>query len=398
METTPLLTPYKMGEFNLAHRSVNYGSISFLTLVPTITLMYYCFSRDDNLRVVLAPLTRCRSYGNLAQQHNALYYQQRAAPGVLLIAEANAVSETARGYPNVPGLWSEEQVEAWKPVVDAVHAKGAVFFCQIWHTGRVSPTEFQPNGQAPISSTDKQVTPQVSHDGSVLEFAAPRRLETEEIPHIVNDFRIAARNAIRAGNKVPKPILNSQASKEFFFILEGAQIFQTVLSICVCMDPKNCALQAEVIAAVAAEVGADRLGVRLSPFADYVDCVDSDPEALALHVIDFMNGLGVLYCHVIEPRMCVNENDGSLMIPHRLLPFRKAFKGTFVVNGGYDREEGDKAVADGYADLVAYGRLFLANPDLPERFRKNAALNKYDRSTFYTSDPVVGYTDYPFLD
>jgi 12-oxophytodienoic acid reductase len=137
--------------------------------------------------------------------------------------------------------------------------------------------------------------------------------------------------------------------------------------------------------------------VRLSPFADYVDCVDSDPEALALHVIGFMNGLSVLYCHVIEARMCVNENDGSLMIPHRLLPFMKAFEGTFMVNGGYDREEGDKAVAEGYADLVAYGRHFLANPDLPERFRKKAALNKYDRSTFYTSDPVLGYTDYPFL-
>ncbi|KAM0826066.1 hypothetical protein ACQ4PT_015674 [Festuca glaucescens] len=364
METTPLLTPYKMGEFNLAHR------------------------------VVLAPLTRCRSYGNLAQQHNALYYQQRAAPGVLLIAEANAVSETARGYPNVPGLWSEEQVEAWKPVVDAVHAKGAVFFCQIWHTGRVSPTEFQPNGQAPISSTDKQVTPQVSHDGSVLEFAAPRRLETEEIPHIVNDFRIAARNAIRAGfDAVEIHAGNGYLIDQF--MKDGVNDRTDAYGGCL---ENRCRFAAEVIAAVAAEVGVDRLGVRLSPFADYVDCVDSNPEALALHVIDFMNGLGVLYCHVIEPRMCVNENDGSLMIPHRLLPFRKEFKGTFVVNGGYDREEGDKAVADGYADLVAYGRLFLANPDLPERFRKNAALNKYDRSTFYTSDPVVGYTDYPFLD
>uniref|UniRef100_A0A453J7H1 NADH:flavin oxidoreductase/NADH oxidase N-terminal domain-containing protein n=1 Tax=Aegilops tauschii subsp. strangulata TaxID=200361 RepID=A0A453J7H1_AEGTS len=168
--TTPLLTPYKMGDFNLAHR------------------------------VVLAPLTRCRSYGNLAQPHNALYYAQRAAPGVLLIAEACAVSEAARGYPHVPGLWSQEQVEAWRPVVDAVHAKGAVFFFQLWHTGRVSPTEFQPNGQAPVSSTDKQVPPEVAHDGSVLEFAPPRRLETEEIPHIVNDFRVAARNAMRAGN------------------------------------------------------------------------------------------------------------------------------------------------------------------------------------------------------
>ncbi|XP_020193592.2 putative 12-oxophytodienoate reductase 11 [Aegilops tauschii subsp. strangulata] len=358
--TTPLLTPYKMGDFNLAHR------------------------------VVLAPLTRCRSYGNLAQPHNALYYAQRAAPGVLLIAEACAVSEAARGYPHVPGLWSQEQVEAWRPVVDAVHAKGAVFFFQLWHTGRVSPTEFQPNGQAPVSSTDKQVPPEVAHDGSVLEFAPPRRLETEEIPHIVNDFRVAARNAMRAGfDGVEIHAGNGYLIDQFMKdgVNDRTDEYGGGLD-------NRCRFAAEVIAAVCHEAGAGRVGVRLSPFADYVDCVDSDPEALALHVMGVMNGLGVLYCHMIEPRMCVNE----WMIPRRLLPFRKAFKGTFMVNGGYDREEGDKAVAEGYADLVAYGRLFLANPDLPERFRRNAVLNKYDRSTFYTSDPVVGYTDYPFLE
>ncbi|KAK1603571.1 hypothetical protein QYE76_017892 [Lolium multiflorum] len=361
-KTTPLLTPYKMGEFNLAHR------------------------------VVLAPLTRFRSYGNLAQPHNVLYYAQRSAPGALLIGEATAVSDTARGYTNVPGLWSQEQVESWKPVVDAVHTKGAVFFCQIWHTAPASPTDSQPNGQASVSSTDKQVTPQVSHEHIVREFATPQRFETEEIPHIINDFRIAARNAIRAGfDGVEIHAGNGYLIDQKDGTNDRADVYGGSLE-------NHCSFAAEVIAAVGAEVGVDRLGVRLSPFSDYVDCVDSDPEALALRVIDFMNGLGVLYCHVVEPRMYVNKNDGKLMIPHRLLPFRKAFKGTFMVNGGYDREEGDKAIADDYADLVAYGRLFLANPDLPERFRKNASLNKYDRSTFYTPDPVVGYTDYPFLD
>jgi 12-oxophytodienoic acid reductase len=155
----------------------------------------------------------------------------------------------------------------------------------------------------------------------------------------------------------------------------------------------RCRLAIEVVAAVVDEVGAHRVGVRLSPFAEYVDCTDAD-----LHLIHFMDKLGVLYCHVIEPRMSADGEDGKLAIPHRLLPFRKAFRGTFIVNGGYDRDEGDKVISDGYADLVSYGRLFLANPDLPERFRKNAGLNKYDRSTFYTSDPVVGYTDYPFLE
>lgn len=365
--STPLLTPYKMGQFDLAHR------------------------------VVLAPLTRCRSYGNVPGPHNAAYYAQRAARGALLVAEASAVSETARGYPDVPGIWSAEQVGAWRHVVDAVHAKGAVFFCQIWHTGRVSPTEFQPNGQAPISSTDKQVTPQVSHDGQVLEFAPPRRLKTEEIPNIVDDFRIAARNAIEAGfDGVEIHGANGYLIDQFMkdSVNDRSDAYGGSIE-------NRCRFAAEVITAVAGEIGAHRLGVRLSPFADYMDCHDSDPEALELRAVGLMNDLGVLYCHMIEPRMCVGAGeDGSKpVIAHgRLLPFRKAFRGTFMVNGGYDREEGDKAVADGYADLVAYGRLFLANPDLPERFRRKAGLNKYDRSTFYTSDPVVGYTDYPFLD
>ncbi|WVZ71098.1 hypothetical protein U9M48_019720 [Paspalum notatum var. saurae] len=165
----PLLTPYEMGKFKLTHR------------------------------VVLPALTRCRAYGNVPQPHMARYYCQRATPGGLLVTEACAVSETAHGYRDMPGLWTDQQVEAWRPIVDAVHAKGAVFFAQIWHTGRASPPEFQPNGQAPISCTDKQVPRQVSSDGFVEEFAAPRRLETEEIPHVVNDFRVSARNAIRAG-------------------------------------------------------------------------------------------------------------------------------------------------------------------------------------------------------
>ncbi|VAI10978.1 unnamed protein product [Triticum turgidum subsp. durum] len=353
-KTTPLLTPYKMGDFNLAHR------------------------------VVLAPLTRCRSYGNLAQPHNALYYAQRAAPGVLLVAEACAVSEAARGYPHVPGLWSQEQDY---PRTYRVRFRMDESKCQV---SIILHTEFQPNGQAPVSSTDKQVPPQVAHDGSVLEFAPPRRLATEEIPHIVNDFRVAARNAMRAGfDGVEIHAGNGYLIDQFMKdgVNDRTDEYGGGLE-------NRCRFAAEVIAAVCHEAGAGRVGVRLSPFADYVDCVDSDPEALALHVIGVMNGLGVLYCHMIEPRMCVNER----MIPRRLLPFRRAFSGTFMVNGAYDREEGDKAVADGYADLVAYGRLFLANPDLPERFKRNAALNKYDRSTFYTSDPVVGYTDYPFLD
>ena len=158
-------------------------------------------------RVVLAPVTRCRSYENLAQPHNALYYQQRAALGVLLIAEASAVSETATGYPRVPGLWSDEQVDAWKPVVDAVHAKGALFFCQLWHTGRNHSPATPAAGcfifgsfSSPVVIVPFSFVPRLLTIHVVGFDGPPPRLETDEIPEMVMDFRVAARNAIRAGN------------------------------------------------------------------------------------------------------------------------------------------------------------------------------------------------------
>ncbi|KAL6605962.1 hypothetical protein ACP70R_041615 [Stipagrostis hirtigluma subsp. patula] len=359
-EAMPLLTPYRMGQFELAHR------------------------------VVLAPLTRCRSYGNVPQPHAAVYYSQRATRGGLLIAEATGVSATAQGYPEAPGIWTPEQVEAWKPIVDAVHRKGAVFFCQIWHVGRVSNTDFQPNGQAPISSTDRQITPDAV---SGLVSSKPRRLATEEIAGIVDDFRHAARNAIEAGFDGVE-IHGAHGYLLEQFMKDSANDRDDAYGGSL---ENRCRFAVEVIDAVVREVGAHRVGIRLSPFVDFMGCVDSNPAALGDYMVRQLNRHECfLYCHMVEPRMAFV--DGRRQIPHRLLPFRKAFNGTFIAAGGYDRDEGNKVVAEGYADLVAYGRLFLANPDLPRRFELGAPLNKYDRSTFYTQDPVVGYTDYPFLE
>ena len=152
----------------------------------------------------------------------------------------------------------------------------------------------------------------------------------------------------------------------------------------------------EVVEAIINEIGSDRVGIRLSPFADFMDSADSNPQALGLYMAESLNKYRILYCHVVEPR--VNGNVERVCVDsHSLLPMRKAFKGTFIAAGGYNRERGNIALADNYADLIAYGRLFLANPDLPKRFELDAPLNKYDRSTFYIPDPVVGYTDYPFL-
>ncbi|KAF5479437.1 hypothetical protein F2P56_000257, partial [Juglans regia] len=359
----PLLTPYKMGKFSLSHR------------------------------VVLAPLTRSRSFGNVPQPHAILYYSQRTSKGGLLIAEATGVSNTAQGYPETPGIWTKEQVEAWKPIVDAVHAKGGIFFCQIWHVGRLSNRDFQPNGQAPISSTDKPFNPQLQSSAiDVAHLTPSRRLGTDEIPQIVDDFRLAAKNAIEAGfdgveihgahgyliDQFTKDHVNDRTD-QYGGSLENR--FRFAL---------------EIVEAVANEIGADKVGIKLDPFGDYMESGDSNPEALGLYMAESLNKYGILYCHMVEPR--INPALEKRETPHSLLPMRKAFRGTFLVVGGYDREEGNNAIAENRADLVVYGRLFLANPDLPRRFKLNAPLNKYNRDTFYTPDPVVGYTDYPFLE
>ncbi|CDP21815.1 unnamed protein product, partial [Coffea canephora] len=297
--------------------------------------------------IVLAPLTRQRSYNDIPQPHAILYYSQRTTKGGLLIAEATVVSDTGRGYPMTPGIWTKEQIEAWKPIVDAVHAKGGIFFCQLWH-------DFQPNGQAPISSTDKLLAPQVRTNGiDVAEFSPPRRLRTEEIPQVVNDFRLAALSAIEAGfdgveihgahgyliDQFLKDRVNDRTD-EYGGSLEN-----------------RCRFALEIVEAVSDAIGADRVGIRLSPFANYNGASDSNPKALALHMAEALNKYGILYLHM-------------------------AFK----------------AVVENRADLIAYGRIFLANPDLPKRFELNAPLNTYNRATFYIPDPVVGYTDYPFLE
>ncbi|KAJ4717539.1 12-oxophytodienoate reductase [Melia azedarach] len=339
-------------------------------------------------RVVLAPLTRMRSYNNIPQPHAIKYYSQRTTNGGFHIAEAAGVSDTAQGYPNTPGIWNKEQVEAWKPIVNAVHEKGGIFFCQLWHVGRVSTYGYQPNGEAPISCTSKGVTPGIDD----VDWSPPRALRTKEIPEIVNHFRLAARNAIEAGfDGVEIHGANGYLVDQFMKDQANDRTDQYGGSL-----ENRCRFPLEIVEAVVNEVGAERVGVRLSPFAAYMEAGDSNPEALGLYMAKALNKFQILYLHVIEPRM-IKLND-KYETPHSLLPMRSAFNGTFIAAGGYDRDDGNKAIAENYADLVAYGRLFLANPDLPKRLEIDAPLNKYNRSTFYIPDPVVGYTDYPFLE
>uniref|UniRef100_A0A0D9W5F9 NAC domain-containing protein n=1 Tax=Leersia perrieri TaxID=77586 RepID=A0A0D9W5F9_9ORYZ len=342
---------------------------------------------ENDKEIVLAPLTRSRSYGNIPQSQAILYYLQRATKGGLLIAEATGVSSDAQGMsliPHTPGIWTKEQVEAWKPIVDAVHAKDGIFFCQIWHVGRASDLE-----QEPISSTNKPVE---KNEDNYMDFPIPRRLAVEEIPDVINHFRMAARYAIDAGfDGVEIHGAHGFLLEQFMKDNANDRTDEYGGSL-----QNRCRFALEVVDAVASEVGSDSVGIRLSPYASYLSCYDSDPDALGVYMAQELDKRGILYCSAVEPEMIMV--DGKMRIPHRLHDMRKAFRRTFMVGGGYGREEGNRAVADGYADMVVYGRLFLANPDLLKRFQLNAPLNKYDRSTFYTDDPVVGYTDYPFLD
>ncbi|KAK8705761.1 hypothetical protein V6N13_049354 [Hibiscus sabdariffa] len=364
-----------------------------LDLIPALLAPYKMASFSLSHRIVLAPMSRMRSYNFVAQPQAVLYYSQRTTQGGFLIGEASGVSATAQGYLNTPGVWTKEQVEAWKPVLDAVHKKGGIFFCQLWHAGRASDNCFQPDGQPPISCTDKPIRAKTHIDGTTeASFPAPRKLTTREITRVVHDFRKAARNAMEAGfDGVEIHAANGYLIDQFLKDQVNDRTDEYGGSL-----ENRCRFALQIVEAVADEVGADRVGIRLSPFADYNDCADSNPEALGLYMARSLNKYGVLYCHMIEPRM-ITQFD-SRKTEDSLLPMRKAFKGTFIVAGGYGRKEGNEVVGNGGADLVAFGRLFLANPDLPRRFELNAALNKYDRNTFYTHDPVVGYTDYPFLE
>ncbi|KAI7749088.1 hypothetical protein M8C21_015579 [Ambrosia artemisiifolia] len=364
-EQIPLLTPYKMGNFQLAHR------------------------------IVLAPLTRFRSYNSFPQSHAILYYSQRTSNGGFLIAEATVISRAAQGFKDTPGIWSKEHICAWKPIVEAVHAKGGIFFCQLWHPGRASDQSFELNiGHPPVSSTDKPCSPFIdTSTGQVLlEYSPPRRLKPEEISVIVNDFRVAARNAMEAGfDGVEIHGANGYLIDQFLKDQVNDRSDEYGGSL-----ENRCRLALEVVESVANEIGAERVGIRLSPFSNHMDCGDSDPEALGIYMAKSLNKYGILYCHMIESRAEATQ-DESDQWSDSLVPMRQAFNGTFIAAGGYDRENGNDAIAQERADLIGYGRLFLANPDLPKRFELDAPLNKYRRDTFYTGDPVVGYTDYPFL-
>jgi N-ethylmaleimide reductase len=349
-------------------------------------------------RIVMAPLTRMRSCqpGDAPWMLNAEYYGQRATQGGLIIAEATDVSAQARGYPGAPGVYSGEQVEGWRLVTDAVHAKGGVFFLQIWHTGRVSHSSMQPGGALPVAPSAVAAPGEhLDAAGRPVPFETPRPLAEDELPGIVEQFRGAAANARAAGfDGVEVHGANGYLLDQFLQDGTNKRTDRYGGPI-----ENRARLLLEVVDAVAAEIGASRMGVRLSPWGKFNGTSDSFPGALYDRVTTELNRREIAYIHLIEPRADQNSDVNALdaTAPDAAARFRTRFAGKLIAAGGFTRETGAEAVARGRVDAVAFGRLFIANPDLVERFRRAAPLNRYDRSTFYGGS-ARGYIDYPPLD
>ncbi|MBW4581205.1 MAG: alkene reductase [Tildeniella nuda ZEHNDER 1965/U140] len=342
-------------------------------------------------RIVMAPLTRNRaSDGNVPTELNAIYYAQRASAG-LLISEATQVTPYGQGYPATPGIHSPEQVEGWKLVTEAVHTHGGRIFLQLWHVGRISHPSLQPDGVLPVAPS--AIAP-AEGEASTYEgpkpYVTPRALETDELPGIVEQYRQGAANALAAGfDGVEIHGANGYLLDQF--LRDGTNKRTDAYGGSI---ENRSRLLLEVTAAVVSVWGADRVGVRLSPSGTFNSMSDSDPKATFGYAIEALNQFGLAYLHLLEPSEA-DERHGGMLIPTSY--FRPLFKGVLMANWDYDRNKANTAIANGNADLVSFGQLFIANPDLPERFRVNASLNKPDPSTFYGGSEK-GYIDYPALE
>ncbi len=349
-------------------------------------------------RVVMAPLTRNRAPGAVPTPLMATYYGQRASAG-LIVSEATPVSHQGQGYADVPGLYAPEQVAAWKQVTDAVHAKGGCMVVQLWHVGRVSHTSLQPGGGQPVAPsaiTAKTMT--YLNDGGNGRFeptSAPRALEASELPGIVYDYRRAAKAAVTGAGFDGVEVHAANGYLLDQFLKTGSNQRTDAYGGTI---ENRCRFPLEVVGAVVAEIGGGRTGIRLSPVTPSNDITDADPQPLFEHLVRQLAPLGLAYVHVVEGATGgAREVEGR---PFDYAALRRAYReaggtGAWMVNNGYDAALADQSLARG-ADLVAFGRPFISNPDLVERLRTGAALNPADRDTFYGGGEK-GYTDYPAL-
>jgi N-ethylmaleimide reductase len=350
-------------------------------------------------RIVMAPLTRNRSPGAVPQAMTATYYAQRATAG-LLITEATAISQQGQGYADVPGLYSPEALAGWRAVTDAVHAKGGKIVVQLWHVGRISHDSLQPGGQPPVAPSAIQAKSQTflidaEGKGAFAPTSLPRALTIEELPGIVEDYRRAARAAMDAGfDGVEIHAANGYLIDQF--LRSGSNDRTDAYGGSV---ENRARFLFEVVDAIAAEIGGARTGIRLSPVTPSNDAFDPAPQALFEHVVRGLADKGLSYIHVVEGTTGGPRDTQQGDAPFDYAALKQAYraaggKGAWMLNNGYDKAMAEEALASGRADLIAFGRPFISNPDLVARLRNDAELAPGDNSTFYGGGET-GYIDYP---
>jgi N-ethylmaleimide reductase len=339
-------------------------------------------------RLVMAPLTRNRAVAGMVPSPLAVeYYGQRASAG-LLITEASQVSQQGQGYQDTPGIYSSEQVAGWRKVTDRVHERGGRIFIQIWHVGRISHVSLQPGNRAPVAPSAIRAKGKTFVNGTFTEISEPRALALEEIPGIIETFRRGTANAIAAGfDGVEIHGANGYLLDQF--AKDGTNRRTDAYGGSI---ENRARLMLEVAKVVAGEIGPERTGIRISPVTPANDVSDSNPQPLFDHIVEHLNAMKLAYIHVIE---------GATGGPRDIAPFdygslRRRFKGAYMANNGYDFDLATRMLAADAADLIAFGKPFIANPDLVERLKRGAPLNVPDKATFYGGG-AKGYTDYPTL-
>lgn len=338
-------------------------------------------------RIAMAPLTRNRAIeGRVPNPLAIQYYEQRASAG-LIIAEATQISPLGQGYLDTPGIYSQAQIDAWRKVTDAVHARGGRIVLQLWHVGRISHTSLLPDGEVPVAPSALRANGKTFTAKGFEDVSEPRALRLDEIPALIQDFRQAARNAITAGfDGVEVHAANGYLIDQF--LRDGSNLRTDEYGGSI---ENRTRLLDEVVRAIASEIGAERTGVRLSPVTPANDARDSQPQPLFERAVERLDAIGGLaFVHVIEgatggPRDNIAFDYAAL---------RAKFKGPWIANNGYDKDSAEQAIASGYADMIAFGRAFIGNPDLVERLRLGVALSDLDPDTLYGGG-AKGYTDYP---
>jgi len=343
-------------------------------------------------RVVMAPLTRLRnSPTGVPSALAATYYAQRATAG-LIVSEATCIGLRASGYPGSPGIYSEEQVAAWRTITDAVHQAGGRIVLQLWHVGRISHPSLQPDGALPVAASALAATGMTfTAQWKQEPYPVPRALDLAEIPAVIAEYAHAARQAKSAGfDGVEVHGANGYLLDQF--LQNGSNTRTDAYGGSI---SNRMRLLLEVIDAVTAVWGSDRVGVRLSPYGTFNSMQDSDPIALFSAVISALDTRGLAYLHLIEPRSTnAGSGDKAVDAPSTRQLFRPLFHGPLLSAGGYDRADAVSALADGLVDAVVFGRLYISNPDLLDRLVHDRPLAAYNRATFYGGN-AKGYTDYP---